>query len=688
VNRRFARPRIDDTGASLLIVLAFVTFVGLMTGAVLTYSGVGIRSTTSTSYRGGLDYDADAATQAGINQIRNSTFQNSVPTDCNKFLTKADGASSSTELSLTGANTNRPVAVTCQGGPNTGLDGENVYVSADNSPGQALMILAPGSGVGLTNGHNGPLQIKGNVSVNSATSGTVSLVSGSATVLGACPNLTVTAPGVRDCSSSHAQFTDPGYPVSMVSNPAAAPAPTCVKSVATFQPGVYDNVNVLNNMGSICGGTTRAYWFTPGTYYFDFRNNDLGTGSDQWLIADGSAQIVAGTPTGWDPNTAGSVPTLPGACISPLDSQLANAGVLFAFGGDSRLSLSKGHMELCGTYYRHQLPVAIYAPITGGISSSSTTANTDGTGANSGTDVAFANPSRIASDSDGRASATASLPANATGTVIVKGLVPSGGIPAGSILTKAQLVVTHNDFATTKPASIKLTVTPTPGSALTPIPITTYADANATTFHTDNVSNVPALDITSALKSAAYTGGLTDLSVKYTVTGANVATVENLDAITLVLTWTPPGFRAVRSTDSTYRDNGQALVDLSSNPNLHDLHIWGTTYTPNSVLNIFMNNTGTVVFRSGLVAWRANIDINPNGYSGPVIEVPSQTPSYTDVYFTGWVCKTGSCSSPAGTATGWTKATTARVRLDDGANVGAPSPGSRAVTVYSWTTYR
>jgi hypothetical protein len=278
----------------------------------------------------------------------------------------------------------------------------------------------------------------------------------------------------------------------------------------------------------------------------------------------------------------------------------------------------------------------------------------------------------------------------------LKGLVPTGGIPAHSVLTSAQLVVIHRDNVQSgsKPTSITLTVTPSSGSALSAIPIMTYNDAaSGGAFHTDDVTNVPALDITSSLRSGVYTNGLSDLSIKYSVKqGAGDKVTENLDAIKLLLTWDLPALRPIRSTDSTYH---AAIGDLTNailgtpNNNLHSLYIMGTTYTPTASLSLMLNNASVEVFRSGIVAWRVQVDINPSStYNGPVIEVPDLSLNYSDVYFTGWICPSGvSCSALPSLASGWRKAVTARVKFTDD-DPGAVVPGQRQVTVSSWTVYR
>jgi hypothetical protein len=711
---RLAR-RVNDSGASLLIVLAFVTGVGVVMAALLSYAGTSLGGTSSTKYRNDVSYDADGVVKAGITQIRNSSFQNVDPTTCGKYLNSTDGSSANTVLGMTGANSGRQVAVTCQGGPETGLDAEAVWQNTDNRPGQAVLALAT-SGTGFSNSHNGDLPVKGKVYINgdiNSSPGTLTIQQGALIARGDCSGtITAQAPGTKDCRSSHAEFPDPAYPVPTGSMTYRTAPSTCASGtkIVSFDPGYYDDAGALSSLmnGTSCRAST--FWFKPGIYYFDFRNSQAsflpgGGSSDTWTIAAGSdVGIIAGTPNGWNSSSPPNTWTdamIQASCVSPLDSAANNQGAMFVFGGDSRLQLQKGLMEICGQYYAHKLPIAYYGATDSYASSlgaynGTATARPDGTDTYTGTDTKFANPTNTSSDTDSGASATATVNPNATGSITLKGLVPTGGIPAHSILTSAKLVVIHRDNVQngSKPSSITLTVTPSSGSALSPIAIKTYNDAaTGGAFHTDDATNVAALDITSSLAQGVYANGLSDLSIKYSVVeGAGDKVVENLDAIKLLLTWDLPTLRPIRSTDSTYHaaigDLNNAILGTPNN-NLHSLYIMGTTYTPTASLSLILNNASTEVFRSGIVAWRAQVDINPSStYNGPVIEVPDLSLNYSDVYFTGWICPSGvSCSALPSLASGWRKAVTARVKFTDD-DPGAVVPGQRQVTVSSWTVYR
>jgi hypothetical protein len=723
LRRRFAAAGGNtDEGASLIMVLAFVTFIGLIAGAMLNFSGASLRGASSTKYRGDVSYDVDGALQAGINQIRNSKFVNTDPAACGKFLTNANGTGTGTALTFPGPNLGQDVVVKCQGGPSTGMDGNSVPVYSTNRPGQALLTLAP-SGTNISSTHNGTLNIKGKVSANggiTASPGSIAVQNAKVVAGGSCSGVTSTVS--VECNSA-ASFSDPDYTVA-TGTMAHQGVPACSGSqkLVKFSPGYYDNAVGLSNIMKGGGCKAVTYWFQPGVYYFDFRNSlstasglasVLPSGSDEWSVNDADVHIIGGTLSGITEAqaAAGTVPSLPGSCVSPLTTK-TNNGVMFVFGGDSRINIAKGKMELCGQYYADKLPIAVYAAKAGADTGSDTAlvpATAVGT-STSGDDPFDNNPAGALRTADSTAATTLNastaataknIAKNRTASLTVSGVVPSGGIPAHSILTKAELVVVHRNVSSppgTKPDSLKLTVTPNPGSgtALPVVDATPYADTATGNFHTENATTTPALDITKALAPQVYSNGLSNLSVKYSMAVPNTNGLKidaYLDAVQLVLTWERPSIRPVSSTvnvggtNCLFHGASCALITTAGNGQV-DMYIQGTTYAPQTTLDIALNNSSKEVFRSGIVAWSIRVDINPNAYTGPVIEIPDLTPEYTDVYFTAYACPSDTaCSAAPSTASGWKQAGTARVSFTDD-DVSDPEVGSRDVKVFSWTTYR
>ncbi|MCU1690356.1 MAG: hypothetical protein JWN20_2284, partial [Jatrophihabitantaceae bacterium] len=136
---------------------------------------------------------------------------------------------------------------------------------------------------------------------------------------------------------------------------APASLPTCKNNkVAEFFPGLYTSAAVLND----CDSTKALMHFNPGTYFFDFQ--DPGSGTHLWTS---STVVVAGTPT--NPLDGAKPPSVPGACINPIESASA-VGAQFVFGGDSQLALAKAPgnavqgFELCASYSASSIPTSVY----------------------------------------------------------------------------------------------------------------------------------------------------------------------------------------------------------------------------------------------------------------------------------------------------------------------------------------
>jgi hypothetical protein len=715
VTRNRSPRKIDDSGASLLIVLAFVTGVMVIMSSLLAYSGTSLGGTKSTKYRNDLSYDVDGALKAGITQIRNSQFQNHDPATCGNYLTAPDGTGSVTAMNFPASNQDgRKVVVTCAGGPSTGLDAENVPITASNRPGQAVLVLA-NSGTGFDNGRNGNLSVKGKMRGNStisSSSGSITVLTGEVKAPSCSGTITVQA-GTKDCAAP-ANWTDPNYAVD--SGPMThRSVPACNTTTTAFEPGYYDDAEALSTRINNCNA--RLFWFRPGVYYFDFRNAAPSAStylsgnstSTEWSINNQNALIIAGTPTFSTTNPPSNpASAIPAGCVSPLNSIGNNQGVTFVFGGSSRLNLTRGYMEICGQYFKSKLPIAVHGATTATAADPHATATVttpDTTHTNTTGDLPFNNPNGAITAADSTnatvlpsptpspvpsTAATARIPDNRTASATFPGFVQA--IPKHSTLTKADLVVVHRENrqgGTKAPQSIQVTLTPSPtGSPLAAanVPANYINNATGGAFRSDTVDLLPTL------ASRIYADGLTSLTAKYAVRTENSggALDSYLDQIRLELEWDPPTLRPIGTTDSTYRDNGQPILYTSNLNNNRGLYVQGTTYVPNSRLDLTLNNASAQVFRSGIVAWRAAVEINPSTtYSDPVIEVPDQTLDYSDVYFTAWVCGSGSAPTTAATASSTCqRAGTARASFQDDDPASVSTTGSRKVKVYSWTIYR
>jgi len=162
---------------------------------------------------------------------------------------------------------------------------------------------------------------------------------------------TCVGPITPACTKITTPEPDPNYapPTDVPAPPASMPACTAGNKVAEFRPGVYRDAAFLSDC--------QASWmlFDPGTYYFDF-TSPLRV----WTV---NGTMVGGTVPGLTPGSVPAnapAPSVPGACVNPIDS-ISAVGVTFVFGGDSQLAFAKGSAaEICATYHEKSIPTAVY----------------------------------------------------------------------------------------------------------------------------------------------------------------------------------------------------------------------------------------------------------------------------------------------------------------------------------------
>jgi hypothetical protein len=118
------------------------------------------------------------------------------------------------------------------------------------------------------------------------------------------------------------------------------PASQCTNTrrLVTFQPGIYTDATALNALFGNADCKNATFWFTPGAYYFDFRNTTTSyqCGTDQsnglydpsvsqdtqhqWCIGGaandyGGQRVIGGTPYNWSPTVD---PTTHEIALEPL----------------------------------------------------------------------------------------------------------------------------------------------------------------------------------------------------------------------------------------------------------------------------------------------------------------------------------------------------------------------------------
>jgi hypothetical protein len=676
----------DDSGAALILVLVVVTVLGLVLGALLSFTDTNLRTTLALRDQAATAYDADGAVQAAINNLRNSSYDAAAGQHC---------FGGTDTLALNNFSGSDSAAVTCSADPAKVLI-QCPSLSQCNRPGTAILTLGRvlgEDGLNVTQPTGSAFNVHGVVFSNS----NIDVVKGSlatnaaAYARGACTG-TVTSTPAAQCNygnTANALGNDPGYAPTTSTVPAHQPLPACTaaNSVVKFLPGYYDDAVGLSQMmagNSACKHST--WWFSPGTYYFDFHNGGtspnplLGSGGDIWTVNDG--YLVAGTPV----NAAGGViaqppvpAAIPGSCDNPINDAHA-AGVQFVFGGDSQLAVKAGQAEICGSYNANKPPIALYGLTSGVETSTATTLKaTSVVSAGSFTNATVTSLANV----DG---ILATWPNNSNGnqsaTVTVGGYGPPAAIPAGSILRSAQLRVVHGNTAGSTQDNLSVKITPTGGTAYTAT-VPSYAD-NA--LHTDSVD--VSQGGTGTLAQQIYNGTFTGAQLAYTASVKHKGT-EQLDAMQLDLTYVAPAMRAENGcvTTGPYTGVGNAatcamVTTVNNSGGL--FYVQGTTYAPGAALDVTLNNATEQVFRFGVIA--RSLWVKETGsfaYLGPVIEVPDDSPGFVlSVFLSAYVCPKAATCAPNSSPM-----LTAKVAIVD-ADPTTPTPGRRQISVLSWSSKR
>ena len=705
----------DESGATLIIVLLLVTVVSLVIGATLSLTDTSIRTTLAVRSQAGNSYAAQGAVDAAINTLRTGSYDNDVNSPsypkCFGNTATSDTLVLPNFYPASNGGAASSAAVSCSPDPNSGAAGPQVPINSNNKPGNAILTLGRNPAEDGLNvkplSNTIPFVVHGGVVSDSNIRVSNGTLQSNTTVTAhtGCSGTIVSTPAAV-CNAG--TVDDPLYVPEVNTVPAYQPVPAaisanCPGKLVTFQPGYYDDAaaltGLMNGNGSNpCKGS--VWWFTPGTYYFDFHNsaNPLLGGSDAWTVGDG--QLIAGTPV----NAAGTViskpavpATVPGACQNPIEDDTA-VGVQFVFGGDSQLQLTgTADAEICASYHPDRPPIAIYgwksgteSAVPGAVTKLNSVTSTDGF---------FGATASVANlvDSDAlSASWTKTGTSSQTGTFTVSGFSPTSTVPAGSVLNSASLTVKYQNTngSTQDTRTVVLTPRSATGSAGTPITLTLPSTSGSgIQTATVDLYGGGSSALAAALHSSGYSGASATYSIK-----TKHADTEKVDTIQLSLGYTPPALRG-ETTDavpgnclaSTYTGStggGCAVLTTSVGPNYKGrFYVQGTTYVPQAVVDLTLNNITAQVLRFGVVS--RSLWVKETGsinYSGPVIEIPDNSTTYgpggTVVYLTAYVCEAAATCSAATGKLGLR----ARVLVYDPS--GTPNPPARQIAVQSWAMQR
>lgn len=703
----------DDTGATLVLALILITVVALVVGVLLSFGDTSVRTTVALRGQAAQVYGSDGAAEAAITALRRSAFNNNTSSPT---YPKCFGAGATDDTLLlnnfypgTTGGAASSAAVTCTPDPNTGAAGGLVQINDGNKPGNAILTMGTNAGEDGVNikalNNSFPFRVHGSVVSNSnirVTNGSLETNVGVYARTGCSGTIVSTPPPA--CSSG--PTADPGYQFEPAFGSNAVPtyrpvpaavAANCPGKVMTFQPGYYDDAQALSSLMDGNGACKDSvWWFTPGVYYFDFHNsgNPLLGGSDVWTVKNG--QLVAGTPV----DAAGNVlatplrpAVIPGSCQNPIKDESA-VGVQFVFGGDSQLRLSNtADAEICASYHTNRPPIAVFG-LKDGAESLATATVKPSTVVNPPApalfDSATVTAANLANYGDSTAATwtKATAAPSQTASFTLGGYAPTPVIPAGSVLKSATLRVVYKNSAGASGDVRTVVLTPAGGAA-----ITSTLPSTAST-----VAQTASIDLyaggTGSLATAVH-NGFTGASMAYSVKLAH-AGVETVDAIQLDLGYTPPAFRAqdgaipggnCLTITYTGGSGGQCAVMSMSTGYSGSFYIQGTTYVPKAVIDLTLNNITSQVLRFGVVA--RSLWVKETGsitYSGPVIEVPDNSPGFgpggTVVYLNVYLCQ----AAPSCTAATGKLSLRARVLIYDPTTT--PNPPARQITIQSWAVQR
>ncbi len=717
----------DDAGASLLLVLALILFVGIVVSAALTYASTTIATSGVLAERTQRVQDVDGALKAAVNGIRGTAYVDdpSDPQAC-------------PPVAFPGILWSATVA--CQSQPSSGaIDG-----AVRSAPTQALLATAQGAvaeedGVLVLDG--GHLAVAGDVASNSSVH---VREDGSMTVDGSLRAVTGCAGSVgaadTDCASA-------AVAVPTVEPPSAADVtrrevPDCPggKKTVEFEPGYYDDAAALNALMGSC--TSSTFWFPAAAggavYFFDFHDGEDGNppGDHAWRISSPEVRLVGGGTK--DPGHPGKL-QIPGSCTSPLHEQ-DNAGVQFVFGGDSRLVVTAGQVELCGPGDAASggPPVAILgadvefgegtettagppvAPERHKQKSTSILTMTEGTGVD-----APPGEKPIASfgkkpkdkdrvvDWDNHAAQAlldgSTVPGGQQAIIRVSGYdpadtTPPARIPAGSVLTYANLYVRHKETRLKQGADpvayIQVSVTPerpgaprvgpvAPPGEFTP-GLGTNPDDDRNEFRNDTVD----LLATPALQDEVTAHGFSGATVEWLVESTDDLDLKaELDSIQIAMGWLAPaqvrtqttlvdGRNCVGAPTTAHPGSGAcALVSTSDADGPTTFIVQGMGFAPNAAFDFRHAGIESPVFSDGLVARQLTFGSSSTS-SRPALTVASPL----EVLFRAYACPDGGCPDPPGDPIlepPWQLVGTATAQYTDpGPRIAA---GGREVAVTTWS---
>jgi len=238
----------DQRGASLVLALAFLAFMGVFSVSILAFTGVGSTTTTIVAARADQRYAADGGIEYGIANLVADT------TKCARSGSYAWPATTVNGRAVTYACTWVSGGTALVGSPLLGDYGTIITGSS------GVAITGSATPANLAFQYRGSVHSAGPLSFVGPSTQSMG-VDGNLTVAGACPTTNVTIDPRGACASGAAV---PALPALGVYVPSAKAAPPSVTGgCTTLTPGRYGT----GGRATPTFSPTGQYYFASGVYY-------------------------------------------------------------------------------------------------------------------------------------------------------------------------------------------------------------------------------------------------------------------------------------------------------------------------------------------------------------------------------------------------------------------------------------
>lgn len=583
MRRRLQRLRAGgDEGSVLVLALAFLLAFGVLIGVVLQLAATGARTTVSVRDQGIDTYAGGGALDGAINLVRSDPTIGLAP------------AAASTCFTLPAGGLGNTSAVTVSCLPRS-TSGAALGGSTAAQPGYAVTALSGTATEGVTV-TSGTTTLQGGAAINKAL--TVALgatldSTGYPVTAGSCLVLGT----VKDACAPGGAVTDPGYP-----GPSTATAvqrttlPACATTV-TLQPGVYRSAAALQ---AVLSCTAATIVLATGTYYFDFQD-----ASTHELLFAGTGRLIGGAVSGTSCD-----PTLP--------------GVDLAFGGDSRLKVTGGKVDLCALVplgdltQQHVVLRGLTATTT--VPTTATVVTTAGTSVGG---TAWATPANGAVV-DG-ATTTSSIAGNGKPDAILNVKLPTTVVPADATNISATITVRESlDTGSTSTLAATSAELLSPAGALVasrPLASCIVAGQCVAALRDDTTTSITGLTV------AQLNGTVTPaaLQVRLTKPGSSNV-VAAIDGVTLNLTYDLP-LRPACTLSAGACVAGSLptspLLTASGAYGSSTVGLHGTVYAPTSSIDLSLTSVTAAVVDRGVVVRHLVSSMTPAVGAPAMISVPA-----------------------------------------------------------------